>query len=70
MHSDDGLPDVPGNDFIQKGEVAVDSYSETISSDSSGDDGNGADDEDSTLSVEDKSCVWEADTTEIEASLH
>ena len=71
VHSDDNLPDVPENNFIQKREVTIDSYSETISSDSSSDDGTiTADDKDSTSSMEDKSCVWEADTTEIEASLH
>ena len=54
-----------------KREVTVDSYSETISSDSSSDDSTiTADTEDSTSSMEDKSCVWETDCTEIEASLH
>ena len=33
IHSDDNLSDVPGNNFIQKREVTIDSYSETISSD-------------------------------------
>ena len=33
--SDDNLPDVPENNFIEKREVTIDSYSETISSDSS-----------------------------------
>ena len=71
VHSDDNLPDVPENNFIQKREVTIDSYSETISSDSSSDDSTiTADDKDSTSSMEDKSCVWEADTTEIETSLH
>ena len=64
VHSDDGLPDVPEDNFMQKREVTIDSYGETISSDSS------SDDKDSTLSMEDKSCVWEADTTKIEVSLH
>ena len=68
IHSDDNLQDVPENNFIQKREVTVDSYSETISSDSSSDDSTiTADNDDSTSSMEDKSCVWE---TEIEASLH
>ena len=71
VHSDNNLPDVPEDNFIQKREVTVDSYSETISSDSSSDDSTiTADHEDSTLSMEDKSCVWEADSTGIEASLH
>ena len=37
VHCDDNLPDVPENNFIQKREVTIDSYSETISSDSSSD---------------------------------
>ena len=71
IHSDDNLPDVPEDNFVQKREVTVDSYSETISSDSSSDDSTiTADHEDSTSSMEDKSCIWEADSTGIEASLH
>ena len=71
IHSDDNLPDVPEDKFIQKREVTVESYSETISSDSSSDDSTiTADHEDSASSIEDKSCVWETDSTEIEASLH
>ena len=71
IHSDDNLPDVPEDNFMQKREVTVDSYSETISSDSSSDDNTiTADPEDSTSSMEDKSCVWETDSMEIEASLH
>ena len=63
IHSDDNLPDVPENNFIQKREVTIDSYSETISSDSSSDDSTiTADNDDSTSSMEDKSCVWEADS--------
>ena len=75
IHSDDNLPNVPEDNFIQRREVTVDSYSETISSDSSSDDNTiTADPEDSTSSnednIEDKSCVWETNSTEIEASLH
>ena len=71
VHSDDNLPGVPENNFIQKREVTIDSYSETISPDSSSDDSTiTADLEDSTSSMEDKSCVWEADSTGIETSLH
>ena len=33
IHSDDNLPTVPEDKFIQKKEVTVNSYSETISSD-------------------------------------
>ena len=38
IHSDDNLLQIPEDDFMQKREVTVDSYSETISSDSSSDD--------------------------------
>ena len=52
VHSDDNLPDVPENNFIQKREVTIDSSSETISSDSSSDDSTlTADDNDSTSSM-------------------
>ena len=71
VHSDDNLPDVPEDNFIQKREVTVDSYSETISSDTSSDDSTiTADHKDSASSMGDNSCVLEADCTEIEASLH
>ena len=75
IHSDDNLLDVPEDKFMQKREVTVDSYSETIFSDSSsGDNTITADPEDSTSSMEDntedKSCEWETDSMEIEASLH
>ena len=71
VHSDDNLSDVPENNFIHKREVTIHSYSKHISSDSSSDDSTiTADSDDSTSSMEDKSYVWEADSTEIEASLH
>ena len=75
IHSDDNLPNVPEDNFMQRREVTVDSYSETISSDSSSDDKTvTADPEDSTSSmednIEDKSHVWETNSIEIEASLH
>ena len=71
VNSDDNLPNVPEDNFLQKREVTINSYSETISSDSSSDDSTiTADNDDSTSSKEDKSCVWEADSTGIEASLH
>ena len=38
IHSDDNLLNVPEDNFMQKREVTVDSYSETISSDSSSND--------------------------------
>ena len=71
VHSDDNLPDVPENNFIEKREVTINSYSENISCDSSSDDSTiTADNDDSTSSMKDKSCIWEAHSTEIEASLH
>ena len=71
QHGDDNLPDVPENNFIQRREVTINSYSETISSDSSSDEGTiTADNDDSTSSMENKTCVWEADSTGIEALLH
>ena len=36
IHSDDNIPNIHEDNFLQKREVTVDSYSETISSDSSG----------------------------------
>ena len=62
IHSDDNLPNVPEDNFMQKREVTVDSYSETISSDSSSDDRTiTAETEDSISSmednIEDNSCI-------------
>ena len=59
---------MPDDNFMQRREVTVDSYSETISSDSYSDDKTvTADPEDSTSSmednIEDKSCVWETNST-------
>ena len=75
IHSDDNLLNVPEDNFMQKREVTVDSYSETISSDSSSDDRTlTADPEESTSSMEDKmednTCVKETDSTDIEALLY
>ena len=75
IHSDDNLPNVPEYNFMQKREVTVDSYSETISSDSSSDDRTiTADPKESTSSMEDNmedsSCVRETDSINIEASLY
>ena len=75
IHSDDNLLQIPEDDFMQKREVTVDSYSETISSDSSSDDKTiTAETENSTSSmednIEDNSCIKEANATDIEASLH
>ena len=38
VHSGDNLPNIPEDNFLQKREVTVDLYSETISSDSSSED--------------------------------
>ena len=75
IHSDDNLLHIPEDNFMQKREVTVDSYSETISSDSSSDDRTiTAETENSTSSmednIEDSSCTKETNATEIEASLH
>ena len=40
IHNDGNLPNVPEDNFMQRREVTVESYSETISSDSSSDDRN------------------------------
>ena len=71
--SDDNLPAVPEENFIQKREVTVDSYSETISS-------NDESSEDRTItadsnrsaasSFEETPCKWETDSKGIEATLH
>ena len=71
--SDDNLPAVPEEKFIQKREVTVDSNSESISSnDESSDDRTVTADSDSstTSSFEETPCKWEADSRVIEATLH
>ena len=71
--SDDELPVVPEDKFTQKREVAIDSYSESISSDDeASDDGNITADSDSSdaQSFEDFPCKLETDATKIEASLN
>ena len=71
--SDDNLPAVPKEKFIQKMEVTVDSYSETISSnDESSDDRTMTTDSGSSTisSFKDMPCKWEADSKGIEATLH
>ena len=70
---DDNLPAVPEENFNQKREVTVDSYSETISSnDESSDDRTISTDSDSSAasSFEETPCKWEADSKGIEATLH
>ena len=71
--SDDDLPAVPKDNFIQKREVTVDSYSESISSnDDSSDDRTVTAESDSsaTSCFEETTCKWEADSKGIEATLH
>ena len=75
IHSDDNLPNIPEDRFIQKREVTVDSYSETISSDSSSEDRTlTTETENSTSSmedhIEDSSYIKENNATEIETLLH
>ena len=75
IHSDDNLPNIPEDNFIQKKEVTVDSYSETISSDSSSDDRTiTAKTENSSTNmednIEDNPYIKETNATDIEASLH
>ena len=73
IHSDDNLPDVPEENFLQKREITVNSYrySDTISSDSSSDDDTiTADNISSASRFEEISCMWETDSKGIEATLH
>ena len=75
VHSDDNLPNIPEDNFLQKREVTVDSYSETISSDSSSEDRTiTAETENSMSSIEDNiensSGIKENNATEIETALH
>ena len=75
IHSDDNLPNIPEDNFIQKREVTVDSYSETISSDSSSEDRKITAETENSMSsmednIEDSSCIKETNATEIETSLH
>ena len=75
IHSDDNLPNIPEDNFIQKREVTVDSYSETISSDSSSEDRTITAETENSMSsmednIEDSSCIKETNAMEIETSLH
>ena len=72
IHNDDNLPAVPEDNFIQKREVTVDSYSETISSNLSSSDSTITADSDSlaALSFEETPCKMNTDTKGIEATLH
>ena len=71
--SDDELPVVSEDKFIQKREITIDSYSESISSDDEvSDDKTVTDDSDSSAaqSFEDTPCKLETDAVEIEATLN
>ena len=71
--SDDNLPAIPEENFTQKREVTMDSYSESISSnDESSDVRTVTLDSDSsaTLDFEEAPCEWEANSKGIEANLH
>ena len=72
MHSDDNLPAIPEDNFMQKREVTVDSYSETISSDESSDERTITAESDSSAasSFKETPCKWETDVKGIEATLH
>ena len=71
--SDDDLPAAPEN-FTQKREVTIDSYSESISSndEESSDNRTVTVDSDSSAALDFKEvpCKWEADSKGIEATLH
>ena len=75
IHSDDNLPNIPEDNFIQKREVTVDSYSETISSDPSSEDRTITAETEKSMSsmkdnIEDSSCIKETNAMGIEVSLH
>ena len=70
IHSDDNLPNIPEDNFIQKREVTVDSYSETISSDSSSEDRTITAETENSMSsmednIEDSSYIKENNAAEI-----
>ena len=72
IHSDDNLPAVPEDNFTQKREVTVDSYSETIPSNLSSDDSTITADSYSSAasSFEETPCKLERNTKGIKATLH
>ena len=75
IHSNDNLTKIPEDNFTQKREVTVDSYSKTISSESSSEDKTlTAETENSMSSMEDhfedSSYIKENNAMEIETSLH
>ena len=75
VHSDDNLPNIPEDNFLHKREVTVDSYSETISSDSSSEERTITTETENSMpsmedNIEDSSNVKENNATEIETALH
>ena len=72
INSNDNLPAVPEDNFIQKREVIVDLYSETISSNVTSDDSTITTDSNSsaTSSFKETPCKLETDSKGIEATLH
>ena len=75
IHGGDNLPSVPGDSFMQRREITIDSYSETVSSESSSEGGTLTAEAENTMSgvedhIEDGSCVKENNVVEVEASLH
>ena len=75
IHSDDDLPKIPEDNFTQKREITIDSYSESISSESSSEERTLTAEMEKTMSskedhIEDSSCIKENNVTEIETLLH
>ena len=72
IYSDDNLPAVPEENFLQKREITIDSSSETISSDLSSSDSTITADSDSlaTSSFKETPCKLDTDTKETETTLH
>ena len=71
--SNDDLPAVPKDNFIQKRKVTVDSYSESISSNDELSDVRTVtteSDSSTTSSFEETTCKWDDDSKAIEATLH
>ena len=75
IHSDDNLPNIHEDNFLQKREVTVDSYSETMSSESSSEERTVTTNSENSMSsmednIEDRSNIKENNATEIENALH
>ena len=75
IHSDDNLPNIPEDNFTQKREITIDSYSETILSESSSEDRTLTAETENTMSsmedhIEDSSCIKENNVMEIDTLLH